>query len=311
VAGQAVLHRRASVARELGVQGLSTTVVTACSASTAAMALAADLIRCGMLDAALAGGADAFSTSTLAGFEGLKATSEGKCAPFSKPFGLNLGEAAAFVFLESLTSARKRQVAIQAEILGSGMSNDAFHCSGPNGGRGLATPCNARSPTPDFRRNKSLTSMLTAQALRPTTRPRPKPFAKCSARRRNARPSVPPKAWSATVWGGRGGGSHRRHRVREVGVLPPTANFTGPREGCALDCVPEAGRAWLAPQVFSEATTRPSAGITRVRCSRCRFLPLLPKRRRGAGRGSRWQCQVATNPKPHMPLGASSRRLLR
>src|SRR5208283_3200716 len=82
------------LARALGIQGLATTVVTACTAGTGAIALAADLIRCGMLDAALAGGADAFSTSTLAGFDGLKATSEGKCAPFSKPFGLNLGEAA-------------------------------------------------------------------------------------------------------------------------------------------------------------------------------------------------------------------------
>jgi 3-oxoacyl-[acyl-carrier-protein] synthase II len=36
----------------------------------------------------------------------------------------------------------------------------------------------------------------------------------------------------------------------EAGVLPPTANFTEPREGCALDCVPEAGRAWPSPQVF-------------------------------------------------------------
>ena len=82
--------------------------MTACSASTAAIALAADFIRCGMLDAALAGGADSFSVSTLAGFDGLKATSEGRCAPFSKPSGLNLGEAAAFAFLETAESAQQR-----------------------------------------------------------------------------------------------------------------------------------------------------------------------------------------------------------
>ena len=65
------------LARLLGITGMQTTVVTACSASAGAIALATDLIRCGMLDAALAGGADAFSLSTLAGFDGLKATCEG------------------------------------------------------------------------------------------------------------------------------------------------------------------------------------------------------------------------------------------
>ncbi len=119
------------LAHALGVQGLSTTVVTACSASTAAMGLAADLIRCGLLDSALAGGSDALATSTLAGFEGLKATCEGKCAPFSKPLGLNLGEAAGFVFLETPGGARARGASILAELLGSGMSNDAYHCSAP------------------------------------------------------------------------------------------------------------------------------------------------------------------------------------
>jgi 3-oxoacyl-(acyl-carrier-protein) synthase len=127
------------LARSLGVEGLCTTVVTACSASTAAIALAADLIRCGLLDAALAGGADSFSVSTLAGFDGLKATSEGKCAPFSKPYGLNLGEAAAFAFLETAGSAQQRGARVRAEVLGSGMSNDAYHCSAPEpAGRGLA-----------------------------------------------------------------------------------------------------------------------------------------------------------------------------
>ena len=128
-----------ALARALCIKGLCTTVVTACSAGTAAIALAADLIRCGLLDAALAGGADSFSVSTLAGFDGLKATSEGRCAPFSKPFGLNLGEAAAFALLETADSAQRRGAPVRAEVLGSGMSNDAYHCSAPEpAGRGLA-----------------------------------------------------------------------------------------------------------------------------------------------------------------------------
>ena len=240
------------LARELGVQGLSTTVVTACSASTAAMALAADLIRCGMLDAALAGGADAFSTSTLAGFEGLKATSEGKCAPFSKPFGLNLGEAAAFVFLESLTSARKRQVAIQAEILGSGMSNDAFHCSAPEpAGRGLATAM--QRALADAGLSPEQISYINAHGT--GTEANDKAEAKAVRKVFGAQAERTPISSTKSMVGHCLGAAGAVEAIAGIvcaksGVLPPTANFTGPREGCALDCVPEVGRTWPSPQVF-------------------------------------------------------------
>ena len=75
--------------------------MTACTAGTGAIALAADLSAAGCSTPRWRAVPTAFSISTLAGFDGLKATSEGKCAPFSKPFGLNLGEAATFVFLET------------------------------------------------------------------------------------------------------------------------------------------------------------------------------------------------------------------
>jgi len=240
------------LARELGVQGLSTTVVTACSASTAAMALAADLIRCGMLNAALAGGADAFSTSTLAGFEGLKATSEGRCAPFSKPFGLNLGEAAAFVFLESLDSARRRGAAVHAEILGSGMSNDAFHCSAPEpAGRGLATAM--RCAFADARISPEQISYINAHGT--GTEANDKAEAKAVRKVFGAQAERMPISSTKSMVGHCLGAAGAVEAIAGIvcakaGVLPPTANFTGPREGCALDCVPEAGRAWPSPQVF-------------------------------------------------------------
>ena len=240
------------LARELGVQGLSTTVVTACSASTAAMALAADLIRCGMLDAALAGGADAFSTSTLAGFEGLKATSEGKCAPFSKPFGLNLGEAAAFVFLESLDGAHQRGARVRAEILGSGMSNDAFHCSAPEpAGRGLATAM--QRALADAGLSPEQISYINAHGT--GTEANDKAEAKAVRKVFGAQAERTPISSTKSMVGHCLGAAGAVEAIAgivcaEAGVLPPTANFTEPREGCALDCVPEAGRAWPSPQVF-------------------------------------------------------------
>jgi 3-oxoacyl-[acyl-carrier-protein] synthase II len=240
------------LARVLGVQGLSTTVVTACSASTAAMALATDLIRCGMLDAALAGGSDAFSTSTLAGFEGLKATSKGRCAPFSKPFGLNLGEAAAFVFLESLAGAHQRGAIVRAEMLGSGMSNDAFHCSAPEpAGRGLAKAI--QRALADAKLTPEQISYINAHGT--GTEANDKAEAKAVRKVFGAQAERTPISSTKSMVGHCLGAAGTVEAIAgivcaEAGVLPPTANFTEPREGCALDCVPEAGRTWRSPQVF-------------------------------------------------------------
>ena len=121
-----------ALAHVFGINGVNTTVVTACSASCAAIGIGADIIRIGLADVVLAGGSDTFSETTLAGFDGLKATCSGLCAPFSRPSGLNLGEAAAFIVLESLDHLRKRgRAQASAEILGFGLSNDAYHCTAP------------------------------------------------------------------------------------------------------------------------------------------------------------------------------------
>jgi len=240
------------LARALGVGGLCTTVVTACSASTAAIALAADLIRCGMLDAALAGGADSFSVSTLAGFDGLKATSDGKCAPFSKPYGLNLGEAAAFAFLETAGSAQQRGAPVRAEVLGSGMSNDAYHCSAPEpAGRGLAEAM--KRALQDAGLSPEQITYINAHGTGTEANDK----AECRAIRKvfGDRAGMVPISSTKSMVGhclGAAGAVEAMASIvcAEAGVLPPTANFTGPREGCAVDCVPQAGRKWEGPRVF-------------------------------------------------------------
>jgi 3-oxoacyl-[acyl-carrier-protein] synthase II len=240
------------LAQTLGIGGICTTVVTACSASTAAIALAADLIRCGMLDCALTGGADAFSISTLAGFDGLKATSDGKCAPFSKPPGLNLGEAAAFTFLESAESARQRGVQPLAMVLGSGMSNDAHHCSAPEpGGRGLSKAM--RRALTDAGLSSDQIYYLNAHGTGTEANDK----AECKAIRKvfGERAATVPVSSTKSMVGHCLGAAGAVEVIAsivcaEAGVLPPTANFTGPRDGCAVDCVPDAGRQWPAPQIF-------------------------------------------------------------
>jgi len=246
-------HSGASVlAHALGIQGFSTTVVTACSASTAAIALAADLIRSGLLDAALAGGSDAFATSTLAGFEGLKATCESKCAPFSKPFGLNLGEAAGFAFLETPEAAAARGAFVQAELLGAGMSNDAYHCSAPEpSGRGLATAM--ERALADAGLGPEQITYINAHGTGTEANDK----AECKAIRRifGHRSERVPISSTKSLLGhclGAAGAMEVAASIvcAEAGVFPPTANFSGPREGCAVDCVPDTGRAWEEPRVF-------------------------------------------------------------
>ena len=205
-----------------------------------------------MLDAALAGGADSFSASTLAGFDSLKATTDGKCAPFSKPPGLNLGEAAAFVFLESAESARQRGTRPGAAVLGSGMSNDAHHCSAPEpGGRGLAEAMSRALS--DAGLSPGQISYINAHGTGTEANDK----AECKAIRKifGERAATVPVSSTKSMVGHCLGAAGAVEAIAsivsaEAGMLPPTANFTGSRDGCAIDCVPDAGRKWNDPKIF-------------------------------------------------------------
>jgi 3-oxoacyl-[acyl-carrier-protein] synthase II len=239
------------LAASLGIQGFNTTVVTACSASTAAIALAADLIRCGMLDAAVAGGADSLSISTLAGFDGLKATSESRCAPFSKPYGLNLGEGAGFLVLQAADRFQGSEQRWLGEILGSGTSNDAHHCSAPDpNGRGLSAAM-ARAL-----RDAGLSTADIAYINAHGTGTEANDRAEIKAVRKvfgdtTARiPISSTKSMVGHCLGAAGAIEAIATLIcAQAGVLPPTANFTEPRDGCAIDAVPDAGRPWIRPRL--------------------------------------------------------------
>lgn len=128
-----------ALAGRLGIDGPVITVSTACSSSTNAMGLGMDLLRQGFADAVLAGGTDVMNPTMLAGFHSLGVLSEGKCAPFSLPFGTTLGEGAGIMVLESEVGARRRGAAVQGRLLGYGLSGDAFHETSPDPtGSGIA-----------------------------------------------------------------------------------------------------------------------------------------------------------------------------
>jgi 3-oxoacyl-(acyl-carrier-protein) synthase len=98
------------------------------------------MLRDGVVAVALAGGSDALCPFTLSGFSSLQALDAGPCRPFDKErAGLNLGEGAAVLVLETLEGAAARGAPILAILRGWAMTNDAFHPTAPHSeGRGLA-----------------------------------------------------------------------------------------------------------------------------------------------------------------------------
>lgn len=120
------------IASRFGLAGLRSCIVAACSSSTIAIAQAADAIRLGRLDAALAGGTDAIARLTFSGFNALKLMDPEPCRPFSRDrAGMNIGEGAAILVLEEMAQARARGAAIYGELAGSSFACEAFHPTAP------------------------------------------------------------------------------------------------------------------------------------------------------------------------------------
>jgi 3-oxoacyl-(acyl-carrier-protein) synthase len=116
------------IADELGLQGMVTTISTACSSAANAIMLGARLIKSGKLDRVIVGGTDALAKFTINGFKTLMILSDGYNSPFDNDRrGLNLGEAAAYLVLESDEVVKKENKKVLARVSGYGNANDAFH----------------------------------------------------------------------------------------------------------------------------------------------------------------------------------------
>jgi len=116
------------IAKQLGITDFVTTISTACSSSANAIMLGARLIKSGELDRVIVGGADCLSKFTINGFKTLMILSDTYCTPFDENRkGLNLGEAAAFLVLESDEMVKKHDKKVLAYVSGYGNANDAFH----------------------------------------------------------------------------------------------------------------------------------------------------------------------------------------
>ena len=125
---------------QYGMKGPNVSMVSACTTSAHCVGDAARFIEYGDADVMIAGGAEAtISMSGLGGFCSCKALSERNDSPetASRPFdrdrdGFVLGEGAGILVLESLEHAQARGARIYAELLGMGMSSDAYHMTSPS-----------------------------------------------------------------------------------------------------------------------------------------------------------------------------------
>ena len=117
-----------AIAAHFGGAPFATTLSTACSSAANAVIFGANLIRSGQAEIVAVGGSESLSDFHLHGFGSLMILDTAPCRPFDATrAGLNLGEGAAFLILESEASMKRRGVASQAVLSGFGNACDAFH----------------------------------------------------------------------------------------------------------------------------------------------------------------------------------------
>ncbi|MEN4759290.1 beta-ketoacyl-[acyl-carrier-protein] synthase family protein [Chryseobacterium sp. C39-AII1] len=116
------------IADYLGLKGMVSTISTACSSAANAIMMGAKLIKNGVLDRVIVGGTDSLSKFTLNGFSTLMILTDSYNTPFDNARkGLNLGEAAAFIVLESDEVVKKENKKVLGYLSGYGNANDAHH----------------------------------------------------------------------------------------------------------------------------------------------------------------------------------------
>lgn len=124
------------IAEEYRGFSMMSTLSTACSSAANAILIGTELIRCGRYEIVIVGGSECITKFHLNGFKTLMILDDKPCRPFDKNrAGLNLGEGAAYLVLESATSIKQRAVTPLCQVSGCANRCDAFHqtASSPNG----------------------------------------------------------------------------------------------------------------------------------------------------------------------------------
>lgn len=128
-----------SIQRILGVQGPRIVITNACASGADAIGMAKKWLEYDLCDIAIAGGADELSRIACHGFNSLMLVSKENCRPFDiNRKGLNLGEAAGVLILESQVQVEREKRNIAGWVRGYGIAGDAYHPTAPHpDGKGL------------------------------------------------------------------------------------------------------------------------------------------------------------------------------
>jgi 3-oxoacyl-[acyl-carrier-protein] synthase II len=242
------------VSIEYGFKGPNHSVVTACATGTHAIGDAARLIMFGDADVMVAGGAEsAVNRLGVASFAAIRALSTGyndRPTEASRPFdeardGFVIGEGAGIVVLEEYEHAKKRGAKIYAEVIGYGLSGDAFHMTAPaedgNGGyRAMEAALKHAKINPadvDYI-NAHGTSTPVGDGI------------ECTAVKRMFASSLDKVSMSSTKSAighllGAAGAVEAIYSIKAIqtGVLPPTLNLENVSEPCkGIDLVPKVAK---------------------------------------------------------------------
>ena len=242
----------AYVSLDLGIKGPLGAVCTACAAGANAIGDAFEIVRRGAAVAMLAGGAEAPINETgLAAFGAMRALSTRNEAPreASRPFdagrdGFVIAEGAGVLVLEELEHARARGARIEAEIVGYGMSSEAFHVAlpdetGASQARAMGAALREAGLSADDVDYVNAHGTATPVGDVAETRALKIAF--------GARAPAVPVSSTKSMTGhplGAAGAIEAIVCVRAItdGVVPPTINLTDPDPDCDLDYVPNVAR---------------------------------------------------------------------
>jgi len=226
--------------------------VAACASGTNAIGEAFQVIRRGDADAMLVGGADAVVTPlAMAGLEVMTALSKRNDAPqkASRPFDANrdgfvMGEGATFLALETLEHARARGANIIAEVVGYGVTNDAFHITAPDPDGGGAALC-MRNALASAGLKPEQIGYINAHGTSTRLNDKSETAAIKAVFGEHAYkiPVSSTKSMTGHLLGGAGAleAMFTALAIRD-GILPPTINYETPDPECDLDYVPNKAR---------------------------------------------------------------------
>ncbi|MGD9919793.1 MAG: beta-ketoacyl synthase [Paenirhodobacter sp.] len=238
-----------------GLMGPAFSVATACASSNHAIGLAFQMIRSGMADGMLAGGAESMlNFGGLKAWEGLRVMSPDGCRPFSLGRnGMVQGEGAGVYVLESLEGAQARGAEILAEIKGFCMTSDAGDIVMPSV-EGAARAM--RGALADAGVDAEAIGYINAHGTGTAANDRTEAAAihAVFGARAASVPVSSTKAMHGHCIGATGAIELAACllALRE-GVIAPTVNFTAPDPDCALDVVPNAAREARVDTVISNA----------------------------------------------------------